>query len=168
MGYSGKINGPEEVAVDARGKVYGGTQEGRIVRLLPNGNPEVFADTKGRPLGMLFDKSGHLIVCDAYKGLLSIDPDGKIKVLADSADGIPFKFTDALDIAGDGTIYFTDASSRYAQNEYLYDLLETKPYGRFMKYDPATGKVAVLLKGLYFANGVALSAREDFVLVNET
>ena len=164
----GKINGPEEVAVDAQGKVYGGTQEGKIVRLLPNGNPEVFADTKGRPLGMLFDKSGHLIVCDAYKGLLSIDPDGKIKILADSADGIPFKFTDALDIAGDGTIYFTDASSRYAQNEYLYDLLETKPYGRFMKYDPATGKVAVLLKDLYFANGVALSAQEDFVLVNET
>ncbi len=45
---------------------------------------------------------------------------GKIKVLATSADEVPFKFTDALDIANAGTIYFTDASSRYGQNEYLY------------------------------------------------
>ena len=35
-----------------------------------------------------------------------------------------------------------------------------------MRYDPATGKVEVLLKDLYFGNGVALSAKEDFVLVN--
>ena len=35
-------------------------------------------------------------------------------------------------------------------------------------FDPATGKTDVLLKDLYFANGVALSQNEDFVLVNET
>ncbi|MNN23334.1 Strictosidine synthase [compost metagenome] len=37
-----------------------------------------------------------------------------------------------------------------------------------MRFDPATGKTEVLLEDLYFANGVALSANEDFVLVNET
>ncbi len=164
----GKINGPEEVAVDGQGRVYGGTQDGKIMRLLADGKPEVFAETKGRPLGLQFDKNGNLIVCDAYKGLLSIDPQGKIKVLASSAEGGPFKFTDALDISGDGIIYFTDASSKYQQDEYLYDLLESRPHGRFMSYDPATGQVKVLLKNLYFANGVALSRQEDFVLVNET
>ena len=164
----GKVNGPEEVAVDSQGRVYGGTQDGKIMRLLPDGKLEVFAETKGRPLGLQFDKNQNLIVCDAYKGLLSIDPQGMIKVLATTADGGPFKFTDALDISSEGTIYFTDASSKYQQDEYLYDLLESKPHGRFMSYDPATGQVKVLLKNLYFANGVALSQQEDFVLVNET
>jgi sugar lactone lactonase YvrE len=100
--------------------------------------------------------------------LLSIDPRGKMNVLAASAEGGPFKFTDALDISNEGIIYFTDASSKYKQDEYLYDLLESRPYGRFMSYDPATGQVKVLMKDLYFANGVALSAQEDFVLVCET
>jgi len=164
----GKINGPEEVAVDSQGRVYGGTQDGKIMCLLPDGKLDTFAETKGRPLGIQFDKNKNLIVCDSYKGLLSINPQGKIKVLATSADGVPFKFTDALDISSDGTIYFTDASSRYGQNEYLYDLLESKPHGRFLSYDPATGQIKVLLTNLYFANGVALSQQEDFVLINET
>lgn len=164
----GEIDGPEEVAVDNQGRIYGGTQDGKIMRLLPEGKLEIFADTKGRPLGMQFDKNENLIVCDSYKGLLSIDPQGKIKVLATSSDGVPFKFTDALDISCDGIIYFTDASFEYGQNEYLYDLLESKPHGRFLSYDPATGQIKVLLKDLYFANGVALSQQEDFVLINET
>lgn len=164
----GKISGAEEVAVDSQGRVYGGTQDGKIIRLLPDGELETFAKTKGRPLGIQFDENGNLIVCDSYKGLLSIDPHGNIKTLATSADGVPFKFTDALDISSDGTIYFTDASSKYGQNEYLYDLLESKPHGRFLCYDPDTGQTKVLLKNLYFANGVALSKQEDFVLINET
>ncbi|MDD5711445.1 MAG: SMP-30/gluconolactonase/LRE family protein [Smithellaceae bacterium] len=164
----GKINGPEEIAVDSQGRVYSGTGDGKVVRLLPGGTPETFADTGGRPLGMQFDAKGNLIVCDSYKGLLSIGPQGKIKVLTTEAGGVPFKFTDALDISRDGTIYFTDASYKFGQDEYLYDLLEAKPLGRFMSYDPATGKTKILLSDMYFANGVALSEREDFVLINET
>lgn len=138
------------------------------MRLAQDGRLTTFAETNGRPLGLQFDKDGNLIVCDAYKGLLSIDPDGEIKTLATAADGVPFKFTDALAIASDGTIYFTDASLRFQQKDYIFDLLEAKPYGRFLSFNPATGEVKVLLKDLYFANGVALSQEEDFVLINET
>lgn len=103
----GKINGMEEVAVDSHGLVYGGDAGRKIICILPDGKLAIFAETKGYPLGMQFDKNKNLIVCDSYKGLLSIDPQGKIKILAISADGVPFKFTDALDISSDGTIYFT-------------------------------------------------------------
>ena len=164
----GKINGPEEVALDSRGRIYGGTQDGKIMRFAPGEAPETFADTGGRPLGIQFDSNQNLIVCDAHKGLLAIDPRGRITVLTNAAEGVPFRFTDALDIARDGTIYFTDASSRFPQNEYLYDLLESRPHGRFLSYEPATGATKILLQDLYFANGVALSRKEDFVLINET
>lgn len=164
----GKIESPEEIAVDEKGRLYFGTLDGKILRLLPNGIIETFATTGGRPLGMKFDKKGALIVADAYKGLLSIDSRGLIKILATSADGRPFKCTDALDVAKNGTIYFTDASDKFPLKDYLLDMLEARPHGRFMCYDPATGKVTVLISGLRFANGVALSRNEDFVLVNET
>lgn len=164
----GQLHGPEDTAVDGAGRLYAGLQDGRIVRVLEDDSVETFVDTGGRPLGMAFDAAGRLIVADAYKGLLSIDPKGAIEVLSSEADGLPFAFTDDLDIASDGTIYFSDASSRFEQPDYLLDLLEARPHGRLLAFDPASGETRVLLRDLYFANGVALSADEDFVLVNET
>ena len=164
----GQIHGPEDTAVDAQGRVYAGLHDGRVVRVLADDSVETFADTGGRPLGMDFDAAGNLILADAYKGLLRIDPQGRIEVLTTEADGLPFAFTDDLDIASDGIIYFSDASSRFQQPDYLLDLLEARPHGRLLSYDPSTGETRVLLDDLYFVNGVALSANEDFVLVNET
>ena len=163
----GQVHGPEDTAVDSQGRVYAGLHDGRIVRI-EGERVDTFVDTGGRPLGMDFDASGHLIVADAYKGLLRINPEGQIEVLSTEAEGVPFKFTDDLDIARDGTIYFSDASARFEQPDYLLDLLEARPHGRLLSYNPATRETRVLLKDLYFANGVALSANEDFVLVNET
>jgi len=164
----GKINGPEDVVIDSEDRIYGGTQDGKIVRILKDGGIEIFAETGGRPLGLAFDSKGNLIVADSYKGLLSVDTSGKITVLTTGAEGIPYKFTYHLDIASDGMIYFTDASFKYQQNEYLFDLLESRPNGRFLRYNPNSKITDVLLRDLYFSNGVALSQNEDFVLVNET
>ncbi|OUS30167.1 gluconolactonase [Gammaproteobacteria bacterium 45_16_T64] len=164
----GEIYGPEDVAVDKQGRVYGATQDGLIKRVLPNGTVETWVETFGRPLGLHFDANDNLIVCDAYKGLLSISPDANITVLTTEADGTPFVFTDDLDIASDGKIYFTDASSKWNQANFMLDLMETRPYGRFLVYDPATKQTTTLISDMYFSNGVALSQNEDFVLVNET
>ena len=164
----GKVNGPEEIAVDEQGRIYFGTPTGTISRLLFNGVIETFTETGGRPLGMKFDQKGNLIVADANKGLLSVNPQGSIMILATSADGVPFKFTNALDIAKNGTVYFTDSSDQYSIKDSLFDMLEARPHGRFMRYDPDTATVTVLMRELNFANGVALSGNEDFVLVSET
>lgn len=164
----GKIRGPEDVDVDAEGRVYAGLGDGRIARILADGSVEEFANTGGRPLGLEFDSGGRLIVADAWKGLLSITSGGQISVLATEAEGVPFAFTDDVDIARNGIIYFSDASSRWHQPDYELDLLESRPWGRLLAYDPNTRETRVLMKDLYFANGVALSSAEDFVLVNET
>ncbi|MFQ5524700.1 MAG: SMP-30/gluconolactonase/LRE family protein [Thermoanaerobaculia bacterium] len=168
----GQVPGPEDVAVDAEGRVYAGTDDGRIVRvtLLPGGekNVETFAQTGGRPLGLHFDARGNLLVCDAWKGLLSIDSTGHASTLATQAEGVPFGLADDVDIASDGTVYFSDASFKYDLGNTLHDLLEAKPHGRLLRHDPETGRTDVILDGLYFANGVALSSNEDYVLVVET
>ncbi len=46
-----------------------------------------------------------------------------------SIDGIPFKCTDALDVAKNGTIYFTDASDKFPLKDYLLDMPEARPHG---------------------------------------
>jgi sugar lactone lactonase YvrE len=161
--------GPEDVAIDSQDRIYGGAEDGRIFRLQADGtHPEVFASTQGRPLGLIFDRDGNLIVADAIKGLLSIARDGKISVLTTEAEGVPFGCTNDLDVAADGTIYFTDASYKYPLTKLKADVLEHQPNGRFMAYDPRSKQTRVLLRDLYFANGVAISPDQSFVLVNDT
>src|SRR3989442_12432493 len=64
----GKGFGPEDVALDADGRIYTGLDDGRIVRLQADGSkPETFSNTHGRPLGLVFDANGNLIVADAIK-----------------------------------------------------------------------------------------------------
>jgi sugar lactone lactonase YvrE len=161
--------GPEDVAIDAEGRIYGGFEGGWIMRLRPDGSqPEVFASSGGRPAGLRFDARGNLLVCDCDRGLVSIDPAGNVRVLSSEAGGIPFRLTDDLDVAADGTIYFTDASWKFPFNEYILDFLEHQPNGRLLAYDPATGTTRVLLDRLYFANGVAVSPDQSFLLVVES
>jgi len=166
-----KIDGfaPEDVAIDKQDRIYCGDDHGRIWRFQADGTkPELFANTNGRPLGLSFDSDGNLIVADAFIGLLSIAPDGKQTVLSTGAGGVPFRCTNDLDIAADGTIYFTDASYKFSLTQLKEDLLEHQPNGRFLAYDPRTRETRVLLNDLYFANGVAVSPDQSFVLVNDT
>jgi sugar lactone lactonase YvrE len=171
----GKILGGEDVAVDSKGRIYSGSVvDGKIYRILPaeNNRVEEFANVGRMPVGLKFDDKGNLIVCHHPKGLLSIDPEGKSTVLTNSAENIPFGFTDDLDIASDGKIYFSDATTKFTgidgKLSWEYEIMESKPYGRLIVYDPETNQSKVLLKDLFFANGVSLSKDEDFVTVLET
>jgi sugar lactone lactonase YvrE len=165
----GDGHGPEDVALDAEGKIYAGFEDGRIIVLQPDGSqPSVFANTGGRPLGLIFDAQGNLIVTDALKGLLSINKTGEVKVLATEADGERFGCLNDLDVGADGTIYFTEASHKFPMSEHIKDLLEHQPNGRLLALDPQTQRPRTILSGLYFANGVAVSPDQTFVLVAET
>src|SRR6185503_20520836 len=109
--------------------------------------------TRGRPLGLIFDREGNLIVADAIKGLLSVNKAGEVTVLADEADGAKFGCLNDLDVGADGTIYFTEASSKFPMSQFANDILEHQPNGRFLAYDPKTQKTRTIVDGIYFANG---------------
>jgi sugar lactone lactonase YvrE len=160
---------PEDVALDAEGKIYAGFEDGRIMVLQPDGTqPRVFANTGGRPLGMIFDRSGNLIVTDAIKGLVAVSKAGEVKVIATEADGVRFGCLNDLDIGADGTIYFTEASHKFSMSEHVHDLMEHQPNGRLLALDPQSQQPQTLLRGIYFANGVVVSPDQTFVLVAET
>ena len=160
--------GAEDIAYDREHYFYTGLEDGRIIKFTQDNNFTEFVNTQGRPLGMQFDASKNLIVADAVKGLLSISPSGDITVLTDSVNGKKMKFVDDLDIAKDGTIWFSDASQRFGFNETMRDFIEVSMTGRLLSYSPRTQKTQVEIDGLFFANGVALGPSDGFVLVNET
>jgi len=183
--YEGQLSGPESITVDSAGTLYTGLLDGRIVKLEgdkvidvvqtgkpPCGTPEL-EQTCGRPLGMRFDRYGiNLIVADAYFGLLEVNPRARtVNTLVPPSPGIngkPFRFVNDLDIARDGTIYFTDSSTKWQRRDVPYFLFEGEASGRLMAYHPKTGDMEVLIEGLAFANGVQLSPEGDHVLVAET
>lgn len=165
----GEGHAPEDIALDAEGKIYAGFEDGRIMVLERDGTkPRVFTNTGGRPLGLIFDRTGNLIIADSLKGLLSVNKAGQIETLATEAEGAKFNCLNDLDVGADGTIYFTEASYKFPMAHHVQDLLEHQPNGRLLAFDPETRTPRTLLRNIYFANGVAVSPDQTFVLVAET
>ncbi|KAK6797921.1 hypothetical protein RDI58_005623 [Solanum bulbocastanum] len=166
---------PEDVAYDQNsGVIYTGCVDGWVKKVKVNESAadstvEDWVFTGGRPLGLALGHHGEVIVADANKGLLlNVTSEGEIKVLTEEAEGLKFKLADAVDVAEDGIIYFSDASYKYNIEQYIYDFLEGRPNGRLLSYDPSTKQTKTLLSDLYFANGVAVSPDQNYVIFCET
>lgn len=168
--------GSEHVALSRDGKLYAAMASGTILRMNPDGTAqEVFVNTGGRVLGFDFDAAGNLIAADAINGLLSIGPDRAITVLADQVNGDPIRYANAVAVAADGKIYFSDASTHFAPAHWggtfaasILDIMEQSSTGRVLEYDPASKTARIVAKGFSFANGIALSQDEKTLFVNET
>ncbi len=181
----GADEGPEHIVV-REGWVYAAVASGAIVRMRPDGSAkEVVVNTGGRPLGFDFDAQGAMIIADPmageHGGLLRADlspgaaKGAALELLTDQVGGDPIRYADGVIVARSGKIYFTDASRRFGAkawggtfNASVLDIVEHQATGRLLEYDPATKATRVLLKDLCFANGLALSADEQHVFVNET
>jgi sugar lactone lactonase YvrE len=158
----------EDIAIDNEGNIYGGQENGDIIKITKEGTAETIYNTGGRPLGLDFDVHGNLIIADGALGLLRMNPDGQVEVLTTESEGLPFRFTDDVEVGADGIYYFSDASSKWGFEHSTRDLIEHGGHGRLLSYDPNTKKTSTLLSGLQFANGIATASDSSFVLVNET
>ena len=168
--YTDVVTGPEDIAFDHEGRASTGLSDGRIVRLNADGTVTDLAHTGGRPLGLEYAPDGTLYVADARRGLLRVDLATRaVTVLLDKAEGIAFHCVNDLEIAKDGTLYFSDSSAVWGLDQATEDILDQRPSGRVLKYDPRTDSDAlVLARDLVFANGLALSLDEKQLFIAET
>src|SRR2546429_4666237 len=100
--------GPEDVVVDGAGRVVTGVADGRLLRVDPDsGRVERIADTGGRPLGIELLPDGRLLVCDAPRGLLAVDPQGGA---GGTLTGGPLLFCNKAAVAAHRTGWFSHSS----------------------------------------------------------
>ncbi|KAG9450890.1 hypothetical protein H6P81_010855 [Aristolochia fimbriata] len=184
-------NGPESFAFDYAGSgPYTGISDGRVMRW--NGlawveyasqlgmrnrvtcdgstNPNLEGQC-GRPLGLQFNRAtGELYIADAYHGLLVSRAEGGVATpVVTTVEGRPLIFTNAVDIdQASGIVYFSDSSAVYTRRDHDAVVSSGDRTGRVMAYNPRTRQVRVLLRGVPFANGVAVSGDGSFLLVCET
>ena len=107
-------HGAEDVLV-VDGLVYTGTEDGSIFRLRPDGSRiDRVGHTGGRPLGLELLSDGRLLVADADRGLLALDPyDGGIESLVTSVNGRRMRFCNNAAVAANGDLWFADSSTVY-------------------------------------------------------
>ena len=169
--------GPEDIVFDGAGNLFCGVHakndfaDGRILKIAPTGQVEVFYDARSWVAGLHFDTDGNLVALSHREGLISISPDKKATVLTNKDEnGKPFLIPNGLDIASDGKIYFSNTSEISAYNiKYGRKvILEQRPIGGLYCFDPKTNHVKTLIQGTFFGNGVVLSQDERFVLMVET
>ena len=162
-------HGAEDVVVDSEGWVLTGTEDGSVFRVRPDGGRiDRVGSTGGRPLGLELLPDGRVLVCDSVRGLLALDVStGRTQVLADLVHGQRILVCNNAAVHTDGSIFFSDSSRVHPLERYEADLAEDTASGRLLRRDP-DGTVEVLVDGLRFANGVALSADESFVVVAQS
>ncbi|MCZ8379158.1 SMP-30/gluconolactonase/LRE family protein [Mycobacterium sp. CPCC 205372] len=159
---------PEDVVVDADGAVWTGVDDGRILRIDPDGRVTVVADTGGRPLGLAVARDGRLLVCDSPRGLLTLDPGtGVVQPLVEHVDGRHLQFCSNVIETADGTIYFTESTSAFSYQHFKGAVLEARGRGGLFRRS-VDGAVSTVLDGLYFTNGVTPTADGSALVFAET
>lgn len=172
----GEHDGPEDVTRGTDGYLYATTRDGAILKISPDHHKIlVFAETGGRPLGIEAMADGSFMVANAYVGLQHISTSGVVSNVLTELNGHPIAYADDVAVATDGRVFLTDATSKFAAADAgdtldasLVDILEHGGNGSVIEYHPDTGNVRILMDGLSFANGIAISEDQQFLLVAET
>ncbi|MFI1704882.1 SMP-30/gluconolactonase/LRE family protein [Streptomyces griseoruber] len=169
-------HGPEDVVADSGGRVLTGVADGRILRIDGLDDPSAtrvtcVAETGGRPLGLELLPDGDLLVCDAEGALLRVDPEGgsgNVRVLTETAEGERLRFCSNVVALPDGTVYFTVSNRVHPLRDWMGDFVEHTGTGRLLRLAPGADDAEVVLDGLQFANGIARSGDDTFLVVAET
>lgn len=168
----GEVRHADKLMLDEAGNIYAGDETGRIMRLLASVDgtysAEVYAEPGGRPMEIDVDPDGNLVVADLHGSHFLIDAARASRRLP-TLEGLPFG-TAGVAVASDGVVYYGAHTERYGdsdEEEAFLNMLAARPTSELRAFDPETGEVRTLVKGLLLPVGVELSAAEDFVAVAE-
>jgi gluconolactonase len=100
----------EGPAADAKGNIFfSDIPNNRIHKWSLNGTLSTFRENSGGSNGLYFDKKGNLLACEGGgRRLVSINPQGKVTVLAEKYQNKRFNSLNDLWLDPKGGIYFTD------------------------------------------------------------
>jgi gluconolactonase len=139
----------EGPAADSQGNVYfSDVQASRTYKWSVDGRITVFREESGNSNGLAIDTAGNLLACEGGRGrVVSIDPSGKISVLADDYGGKRFNQPNDLWIDPKGGVYFSDP---------IYGRAEKSQSGEHVYYvSPDHRRVTRVIDDMVRPNGLA-------------
>lgn len=165
--------GPEDIAILPDGSVYTTALSGALYRI-DGQAPVKIDDLGGRPLGLKAGPDGALYIADSFRGIMRWTGPGTLETVVAEIGGAPVVYANQLDVAKDGTIYFSNSSDRFdpetmggTKPTSVLTIWEQSNTGYVARHSP-NGTTDKLAEGFVYTNGVALSPDEDFLLIAET
>lgn len=160
--FASGIPHPECLAIGPNRMIYCGsaypkyTDAGYIYQISPDGkNISQFAHTGGRVLGLAFDSQGGLFACDGKQGsIFYINRLGKSELFASEVNGRKFLSPNFILFSSNGSMIVSDSGTAKANEK----------TGAIYRLFP-DGKGELLVDGLIFPNGLALSKDEATLFV---
>ena len=135
-----------------------------IVKWTPDtaGKTEIFRQPSGNANGIMFNGAGQLLACEHSNRRVSQTVFGQVITLADKFEGKRLNSPNDLDIASDGSLYFTDP---------IYGL--PRPQDKELDFEGVFrltpyGKLSLLFKDFVHPNGIALSPDGKTIYINDS
>lgn len=138
----------EGPTADAKGNVcFSDVRASRTYRWSPDGKITLMRKDTGNANGLAFDRAGDLLACEGGRGrVVSLNPEGRITVIADQYGGKPFNQPNDVWIAPKGGVYFTDP---------IYGRAEKQQDGEHVYYvAPDRKKVIRVIDDMVRPNGL--------------
>jgi gluconolactonase len=149
------LDHPEGLAFDREGVLWAGGEAGQIYRIR-NGQTEHVIDVGGFCLGITLSPAQDLFVCNSGLHVLQqIDRSGRILRTIEQVDRQSLETPNFSVFDSAGNLYFSDSGRWNAGNGRVYRLR-------------SNGLVELFAGPFAFANGLALSAKEDALFVVES
>lgn len=131
---------------------------GRIFKIAPDQQWEIFARYDGHPTGLKIHRDGRIFVADNKLGIISFNPAGGAHaVVVEAFEGARLLGVNDLIFSASGDLYFTDPGPSALEN----------PIGRVFRLR-TDGTLDLLLDGLAYPNGLALDPQEKALYVAVT
>ncbi|HLZ02804.1 MAG TPA: SMP-30/gluconolactonase/LRE family protein [Bradyrhizobium sp.] len=153
------LPGLDDVVAARDGSVY--VSAGRtVLKLAGNGlaNRSLVVEFEGEAGGLAIHPDGRLLVCVAGRGLAALDPNNPNPRWLESADGASLTGLTSVTAAPDGRIFAVEGSAGREPGAWRHDLMEKRSNGRLIACGAALDHAQVLLTGLPYPYGVAVSA----------
>lgn len=131
---------------------------GRIFRVAPSGDVELFLEYDGEPNGLKIHRDGRIFIADYRHGIMVVNAKTRaVTGFVDRAALDRFKGVNDLVFASNGDLYFTDQGLTG-----LHD-----PTGCLYRFS-ASGRLERLLDNIPSPNGLVLNLEENALFVNVT
>lgn len=160
----------EGVVIDKDGVAYGAGRNGIVYSVTPDGAVSKMAQLPNgsMPNGITMDSVGNLVYCDlAKQAVMRVSPSGQVSLIADQVGDVKLTTPNFASYDAEGNLYVSNTSNAPTLERALEELADPAPNGALVRIRP-NGKGDVVAKGIYMANGTAISPEEDAVYVLES